>query len=197
MDYRKAKNKAYTGALIINCANCKESFKSFPSDKRKYCSKDCYLRHHRADWQVCLGCRMTFKVKGCPHQKYCSRDCYFTNTKPWNTGLLNAQPKLLGKEHPGIKKRMRELGISWLEYNNWKEDKQRYYKEVWRITNQQPLYLLPNFDKPRGRAGSANAYQLDHIVSISNGFKNQIDPEVIGSIQNLQFIPWLENIQKQ
>ena len=47
----------------------------------------------------------------------------------------------------------------------------------------------------RGVSGQ-DTYHLEHIVPISYGFMNDIPPEIIGSISNLQFIYWLENIQK-
>ena len=92
---------------------------------------------------------------------------------------------------------MKKLGLSWEEYNNWKEDKKRYYKEVWRITNQQPLHSLENFEKPRTLAGVEGGYQLDHIISIEEGWNTKKNPYIIGSINNLQFIKWEENLKKR
>jgi len=37
---------------------------------------------------------------------------------------------------------------------------------------------------------------LDHMYSISDGFKNNIPPYIIGHINNLVMIPALENIKK-
>lgn len=73
------------------------------------------------------------------------------------------------------------------------------YKEYNRIvkkeTNQKPVHLLENY-KYRGRSGKVGAYQLDHIYSIRQGFKNNIDPHIIANIKNLRFIPWEENLDK-
>lgn len=102
-----------------------------------------------------------------------------------------------GEQHPGIRSRMQKLGISWEEYNNWKEDKKRYYREVWRLTNQQDISQLQNFDKPRTRAGIEGGFQLDHIISIEEGWSRKLAPSVVGSINNLQFIPWLDNLKKR
>ena len=38
--------------------------------------------------------------------------------------------------------------------------------------------------------------QLDHIVPKEFGFKHNIPPELIGSKENLQWLPFNENIQK-
>lgn len=70
-----------------------------------------------------------------------------------------------------------------------------YRLDVWRITNQQPLHLLENYDR-RGINGEDGAYTLDHIISIRKGFNEGISPEQIGGIQNLQMLPWLDNITK-
>ena len=71
--------------------------------------------------------------------------------------------------------------------SKWK----KYRALVWEITEAQPLKKLPNFEK-RG----FNEYHLDHKVSIWYGFKNHIDPKVIGSIDNLEFIPAKQNALK-
>jgi hypothetical protein len=79
--------------------------------------------------------------------------------------------------------------------DEWKDlqgEKEVYYREVWRITKQQPLETLENFDK-RGNAGMCDSYQIDHIYPISKGFMNGIDPYEIGNIKNLQMLPWKEN----
>jgi hypothetical protein len=41
-----------------------------------------------------------------------------------------------------------------------------------------------------------NSYHLDHIFSISDGFKQNINPKIIGSIVNLQIIPNTINLKK-
>lgn len=68
----------------------------------------------------------------------------------------------------------------------------KYRKEVEAITRKQPLYQLDNSDK-RGR----NRYHLDHILSVSFGFNSGLDPEVIGDIRNLRFIPYKTNLEKK
>jgi hypothetical protein len=85
--------------------------------------------------------------------------------------------------------------ISLHEWEALQDKKELYYREVWRITNQQPLELLENYDK-RGNAGQYDAYQLDHIYPISKGFINGISPDVIGNINNLQMLYWLDNRKK-
>lgn len=70
-------------------------------------------------------------------------------------------------------------------------DKTLYYKNVWRCTYKQPLILLNNYRPER-----KNGYAIDHIYPISHGFKNNIPPEIIGNISNLQMLPFKENESK-
>lgn len=81
------------------------------------------------------------------------------------------------------------------EYRDSLPEWKRYKIDVWRVTNQQPLHLLENFDK-RGVNGQPGAYTLDHIISVKKGFMTGTAPEVIGHIDNLQMLPWEENITK-
>lgn len=66
-----------------------------------------------------------------------------------------------------------------------------YKNTVWKITESQNLKKLPFFSE----RGWKN-YHLDHKVSIWYGYKNKLDPKLIGSIDNLEFIPYKDNILK-
>lgn len=79
-----------------------------------------------------------------------------------------------------------------LTREEYKSAVNKYRKEVEAVTRKQPLYQLDNSDK-RGR----NRYHLDHILSVSFGFNSGIDPEVIGDIRNLRFIPYKTNLEKK
>lgn len=68
-----------------------------------------------------------------------------------------------------------------------------YRRKVWAITKKQPLETLDNFSK-RGRGN--HGYHVDHIVSIRDGFRNNIEPEIIGSIHNLRMMLGRDNIMK-
>jgi hypothetical protein len=65
-----------------------------------------------------------------------------------------------------------------------------------KITNQQPLHLLENFDKRAAYGKSDDPYQLDHRFSIVQGFLQKVNPDVIGNIYNLQMLPSRENNSK-
>ena len=86
------------------------------------------------------------------------------------------------KKYPKIKQKIKN--IKDLE-------KKLYYATVWRVTEEQPLRILENFDK-RGWKD----HHLDHIYPIAMGFHNNISPKKIGNIKNLRFIPYKENLSK-
>lgn len=78
---------------------------------------------------------------------------------------------------------------------NLSEDKKKqienlYLNEYWNTDE------IAIFDK-RGVSGIDGVYHLDHKYSICEGFKNNIDIEVIASMNNLEFIPWEKNLIKK
>lgn len=78
-----------------------------------------------------------------------------------------------------------------------KSDFKRYSDSVWRITRNQELETLENFEK-RGRIyENPEAYHLDHRFSIKEGFEEKIPPEIIGSLKNLEMIPGKANCSKR
>ena len=94
----------------------------------------------------------------------------------------------------GLIKRYRD--ISYGEYLKIEDEYKKYKNDVIRITNQQRINELPNYQK-RGNSGVEGSYHLDHKYSILEGFKNKISPTIIGGFKNLEFIPWEENIKKR
>jgi len=71
-------------------------------------------------------------------------------------------------------------------------DKKLYYIKVWILTEENDLTKLKNHQHRGFRK-----YHLDHIFCISQGFKNNIEPEIIANIKNLQFIPYKLNLKKR
>jgi transposase len=94
----------------------------------------------------------------------------------------------------GLVKRYRD--INYDDYLEIIDDYYKYELMVLKITRQQPIMTLTNYDK-RGNSGVDGAYHLDHKFSIIEGFKNNVNPEIIGNIKNLEFIPWKENLKKR
>lgn len=88
-----------------------------------------------------------------------------------------------------------------IENGHWISDEDRteyelYRLNVWRITNKQDLESLKDIDK-RGRIDlNPDAYHIDHKFSIREGFEENIPPEIIGSLKNLEMIPGRKNCAK-
>ncbi len=92
------------------------------------------------------------------------------------------------------RKAMESVGL-WLPLEHV-NDKEYYKRLVISFTNKQDVGQLLHCDR-RGRADlTTNAYHLDHKISIVEGFKQGILPSIIGDINNLQFLPHVENIKK-
>ena len=108
---------------------------------------------------------------------------------------LNMSIRNSGINNPKVQSICNQLDITIDEYYNRKSKLWIYTNNVWKITNTQRINTLINYDK-RGKCVIPGAYQLDHKYSIYAGFVNNIDPNIIGNIKNLQFIPWLDNTRK-
>jgi predicted transcriptional regulator len=122
-------------------------------------------------------------------------------------GMLD---KVISEEHKNKVRKTRKLkkesgaydhiylqrtGYTYKKYQEILPEFKKYYQKVRTITNQQPLDTLENYNK-RGQAGVDGNYHLDHRFSIAKGFRNNIDPEIIGNIINLEMIPWEDNLMK-
>ena len=91
---------------------------------------------------------------------------------------------------------VKRTGINYNEYLKNLPEYKKYRLLVVKLTNKQPIGLLKNYEK-RGPSGVDGAYNLDHKYSILEGFKNNIKPEFIASLNNLVFIPWRDNVVKR
>jgi len=86
--------------------------------------------------------------------------------------------------------------INYNEYLEKLPEYEKYKREVIKATLKNPIHLLPNYNK-RGVSGIDGAYHLDHKYSICEGFKNNIDIDIIANMNNLEFIPWRINLIKK
>ena len=75
-----------------------------------------------------------------------------------------------------------------------KPEKEKYYIEVWSLTEQQYREHFHKIDNANVRS---NDFHLDHIFSISEGFKQKIPAEVIANYTNLRVIPASTNCSKR
>jgi hypothetical protein len=88
------------------------------------------------------------------------------------------------------KKLLKTHGKTWQQYIDDLPEFHDYRRKVDHFTRMQPIEQLVNHEK-RGE------YHLDHKFSVAEGYRQNIPPEVIGNIVNLEFIPSIENVRKQ
>lgn len=116
-----------------------------------------------------------------------------TGHKPWNKGtkgLMTAWNKGLRKKEPiAILERKDPI------YSNFKK-----YRNRVAVRTKKNYQIFKNKINPiglkLGKAGIKGAYQIDHIISVRQGFEKGIAVEKIAHPNNLQILPWLENIRK-
>jgi len=172
------------------CKVCSEGVKfvSFSLGYRKYCSRKC----SRNDPSTLEKQKQTnLKRHGVEHVMHCAsvKDAY-----------ASTMIERYGSECPFsssiIKRKIRESKLKSGSYirDEDKSEFEIYKKKVVTITNQQPLHVLQNYDK---RGQCRGFFSLDHKYSIKRGFIDKIDPEVIGSLVNLEYIEVSKNSSKQ
>lgn len=84
-------------------------------------------------------------------------------------------------------------------YQSDLDQRKKYYRQVRKLTKQQPIHQLKNYNKlitNRGLNGTNGAYQLDHIIPVSRGYEQGLPPEKVADLTNLQIIPWKDNLLK-
>lgn len=134
------------------------------------CNKQVYVRKYRQD---------TFK--------YCSTKC-MGKCEERRDALSKIDKSYMQTEEYSISKR--KTGTSAYR---------RYANKVHSLSNK--LYesnkelINPN-NHPRTICGVEGGYQLDHVVSVRYGFDNNIPPEEMSTIDNLQMLPWKDNLKK-
>jgi len=135
-------------------------------------------------WQIkqeqrsCLCCGADFIVNPSETKRYCSQSCACKSADKSYMQTEKYRASLRKDSTPEYKR-----------YCN------RVHKLSKKIYEQFKHEINPN-DYPRGLAGEYGVYHLDHIVSIRYGFDNNLLPEKVARKENLQMLPWKENISK-
>lgn len=153
-----------------------------------------------------VGKQLPYK-RNCPN---CKKELYYAsefgiNRANKNNSVCNSCSSILYKkswayvikeEHV---KKMAAKKAGYDTYETYMKDldnRKRYYREVRKLTRQQDISVLENYDKLRGLCGVPDAYQLDHVIPVSVGYDQHIPPQHIADISNLRIIPWKENLKK-
>jgi ribosomal protein L37AE/L43A len=135
----------------------------------------------------CDECGMRYSNRFSRHVDVCNK-CFASNKmKGNNLGFGHSKGKgLSGSDHPrwnpnspAFKKYSRK--VHWLTSKVYKEH----------------AFKINPHNHPRTLCGVKNGWQLDHIVSIKEGFEKGLSPETIADINNLQMLPWQDNLAKR
>lgn len=108
----------------------------------------------------------------------------------WFLKLRNAH---LGKEksEESIRKMIEtKTGMSFEEWQNAKTKYEIYWREVTKFTKRNSVDLIENYQL------KGVGWHLDHVYSISDGWRNNVPPRIVGHHVNLRFIPATENLRK-
>jgi hypothetical protein len=104
-----------------------------------------------------------------------------------------AQMIILKKMNQGMFYCSKECKEKFINKN--KNDYEIYSRKVWKNTYQSVKEQGSNIKNIELR-GRKYKYQLDHKYSIIEGFKNNIDPKIIGHWKNLEIISDIKNTRK-
>lgn len=152
---------------LCKCGNTVESFSRLQTGYRKYCSINCAVKYTREQN---------------PHIELKRKEKIRETFKhiPLDIKLEKAKRVLKTRIKNGV-----NLPVEM------KKDYAIYHRAVWKLTNRLDIKIL-QFSDLRGRT----TYHLDHIFSIKEGFENNILPTYIANINNLRFIPAIDNCIK-
>ena len=136
----------------------------------------------------CNVCGTKIETTPSHNQKYCSSLCmhqsedYLSKLKQIDKSYMQTEQyrKTLMKDDTPVYKRYRNR-VTKLSEQTYKENE---------------LLLNPNGYK-RTRCGVEGGYQLDHKISVRESFDKGVSPEEVSKLENLQILPWKQNLLKR
>jgi len=131
--------------------------------------------------------RIIKKVSSRKNMRYCSIKCMFESEdhrkmlSSINRDYMETEAYRKAKTKPDTP-----------EYRKYSNRVQTLTRKTYELYKEQ---INPN-NLPRGVAGEKGCYHLDHKISVRYGFDNDIDPAIIADKNNLQMLPWRDNVIK-
>ncbi len=143
----------------------------------------------RGFYRKCKKCSVDVWVTSSTQDKrfYCSKGCLFScdeyrhKISSFDRSYMRTERYSLSRRKPNTK-----------EYVRYRNKVHRLTKTVYQQFKEE---INPN-DYKRTVAGVSGGYHLDHKMSIKHGFLNNIKPEQLAVKENLQMLPWRDNISK-
>jgi hypothetical protein len=187
-------------------------FVKFPIGYRRFCTSKCMMQHTKravtipqqlqklksmgiellsepsvADWSNKK--KYTFKNAECGH----TFDANFCNVINGKTMCSVCGPT----------KRIAAASRAYMEKfgrTDWDMAKYKDYRllvnKLTRRTYIKNRYIINPDGLKIGRAGVLDAHHIDHIVPVIHCYLNDVAPEVCASLENIQLLPWLDNLSK-
>lgn len=128
---------------------------------------------------ICECCGIEFEDKPASNRRFCSLSCVAKSIDKSYMQTESYRNTLIRDTTP--------------EYR-------RYRNRVSRLTEktyQENIDILNPNRYIRTLCGIEDGWQLDHIVSVQEGFKNGLTPEELSVKENLQMLPWKDNLLKR
>ena len=122
--------------------------------------------------------------------KFCSQKCYNTSKKGKPTAMLGVVVDRSYMKTPAY-----SLAKSKPNMPAYRKYAGRVHRLTAKVYEEFKHEINPD-DLPRTRAGIDGGYQLDHKMSIRYGFDNGFAADKIAAKENLQMLPWHENLKK-
>lgn len=129
----------------------------------------------------CIVCNTIFEDIPSKKRKLCSKICLKIFNKSMDKSYMQTEEYKNTKRKP------------------YTPEFLRYKREVHRLSQ---LVYEENIDTinperlPRTVAGVAGGYQLDHIITVREGFDKKIPAVIISQASNLRMLPWEENLKR-
>jgi hypothetical protein len=121
------------------------------------------------------------------NKKYCSKRCVFQSAEyrkklsSSNRDYMQTAEYRKAKSKPDTPK-----------YKKYHNRVQVLTRKTYNLYKEQ---INPE-NLPRKKAGQEGGYHLDHKIPVRYGFDNNISPEDISNKDNLQMLPWKDNVKK-
>ena len=136
----------------------------------------------------CKQCNTGFDTVPSENKLYCSKKCLFVNEE-YLTKLKSVDKSYMKSE----KYRKTLMKPDTPDYR-------RYRNRVTKLSEQtykeNESFLNPHNYK-RTICGIENGFQLDHIVGVRESYDAGRPPEEVSRLENLQLLPWKQNLMKR